>query len=279
LNLNEWLFSARQQLFSLGDEPISSLYALISFSLNRPAYFAQSHPDYIPTSDQKSKLDIALQRLLQGEPLAYIRGFQEFYGLDFFVNPNVLIPRPETELLVDTAIDLLSKKAGQLIAADVGTGSGCISITIATKIPNLVFLSIDKSINALKVAQENIRKHGVGNKIGLVCGDLLTCVNQQFDCICANLPYIPSATLNSLKSLRYEPMSALDGGMNGMQFIAPFLIQASQRIKNDGIILAEIEISLSQVVNELAHKLYPSAKIEILNDLAGLPRLLVINNI
>jgi release factor glutamine methyltransferase len=214
--------------------------------------------------------------LLGGEPLPYLTEKQEFFGIDFKVTPDVLIPRPETELLVEFALDWLQKKKNKTLIADVGTGSGCIAVALGKHLSSAGIIGTDFSFDALQIAKDNIDRQALENQINLVQTDLLAGLTVKFDCICANLPYIPTKTLSTLKVGNFEPWDALDGGEDGLRFIKPLLNQSKKCIKPDGLILLEIESSLSHFVFELAAVVFPDSSIKIHNDLARLPRLVQI---
>ena len=208
--------------------------------------------------------------------MPYLIEKQEFFGIDFNVTPDVLIPRPETELLVEFALTWLKNKTGRTLIADVGIGSGCISVALGKHLPYASIIGADLSFNALRVAKGNIKKNSLENQISLVQTNLLAGFAARFDCICANLPYIPTKTLRSLPVKNFEPLSALDGGEDGLRFIEPLLYQSQKVIKPDGLILMEIESTLSHLVFDLSAIVFPDASIRIHNDLAGLPRLVQI---
>jgi len=214
-----------------------------------------------------------LNRLLSGEPLPYITGKQEFFGYEFEITSDVLIPRPETELLVEIALDCLKKRIGKILAADVGTGSGCIAISICRDLPAIEMIGTDVSFNALKIAQINAKKHGIEEHFNLVQTNLLSGLQGQFDCLCANLPYIPGSILSTLAVKEFEPLIALDGGQDGFKYIKPFLHQSKHKVKPDGFLLLEIEASKSQIFLDLSASIFPKASIKIHSDLAGLPRI------
>ena len=160
-----------------------------------------------------------LARLESGQPLPYVLGAWEFYGLTFELTPDVLIPRPETELLVEQALEWLADRPAPLLAADVGTGSGCIAISLAVHAPQLRLLASDLSWPALQVARSNLARHRVEGQISLLQCDLLPPLSLPFDLLVANLPYIPSPVLPGLKLSLSEPPLALDGGLDGLDFI------------------------------------------------------------
>ena len=163
--LGEWLVKARKQINSLPDEPISSINALISFVLKEPGHFGYSHPEFELSIENELMLDSMLNSLLSGEPLAYITGKREFFGYEFMITPDVLIPRPETELLVDIALDRLKQRKGKILAADIGTGSGCIAISICRNLPEIEMVGTDISFNALRIAQINAEKNCIKKHI------------------------------------------------------------------------------------------------------------------
>jgi release factor glutamine methyltransferase len=222
------------------------------------------------------RLDQLLDQLMSGIPLPYLTGKQSFYGLDFSVNPHVLIPRPETEMLVDAALEYIGKRGTQLIAADVGTGSGCIAISLAKNQPGLKMLAGDISHDAVLVAKENASTHQIGQAITFWVGDLLSAVLQQFDCICANLPYIPSSRLPKLEVSKHEPISALDGGEDGFLLIERLLEQSASRLKPGGCLFLEIDHTHASRISQSAELIFPLSSITIEKDYAGLYRLAVV---
>lgn len=226
------------------------------------------------TPDQRIKLKGYLSRLRDGEPLPYLLGHWEFFGLDFVVNADTLIPRPETEMLVETALGWLQAHPSRRHVADIGTGSGCIAITLATYITNLHLLATDISLPALRIAQLNTRNHGVEDRVQCVQSDLLPPTCQRFDLICANLPYIPSHTLQGLSVYGKEPDLALNGGVNGLQAITRLIFEAPRGILPAGLVLLEIEASQGDRVAHLASQAFPGAEIHILPDFSGHDRLL-----
>ena len=278
LTLGTWLDYARQALRSLPEEPSGSLYALAAKTLAQPAYWPLAHPEYSLTPEQLTELDHNLDLLLQGEPLPYILNNQAFFGLDFYVTPDVLIPRPETELLVEIALDCLSRLPDTCLAADVGTGSGCIAIALAHHYPLVRMIATDLSFKSLLIARENCRRHELSERIALLQTDLLAGVQARFDLICANLPYIPSHKLENLAVARHEPLLALDGGPAGLDAIARLLDQSRERLNPGGLMLLEMEFSQSEAIRELIHGIFPAAGITIVDDLNRLPRLAIIES-
>jgi len=260
----------------LKEEHSSSLYALAKFTLKQSTSWLLSHPEYQLDPKEEDALKINLSRLLSREPLAYITGIQSFFGLDFNVSPHVLIPRPETELLVEQAIQAADLFQYPLTIADVGTGSGCISITLGKSLPSARFIATDISFNALQVAKENIKRHQVENRIHLVQANLLAGIQTKFHIICANLPYIPTEKLSDLTVLNNEPSLALDGGEDGLSFIKLLFQGIQVKLHAGGVIIIEIEHTQKLRILKICKQFLPSASCTILNDLAGFPRTVVI---
>ena len=235
-----------------------------------------AHPEAPLTENQRKALVVTLRRLENGEPLPTVLGHWEFYGLDFTITADTLIPRPETELLVEQALAWLRAHPRQRWAADVGTGSGCIAVSLATQIPDLQVIASDISPAALTIAQKNARKHGVAERVTCLRADLLAyqSPHSPVRLICANLPYIPTQTLAKLDVLGKEPTLALDGGANGLELIHRLLPQATQNLAPGGLLLLEIEATCGAAAQNLAREYFPAAQIDLLPDWAGLDRLI-----
>ena len=246
---------------------------LLGHVLGRTRTWVLAHPEAHLSSDQEHALRDALTRLEAGQPLAYVLGNWEFYGLVFFITPDTLIPRPETELLVEHALSWSRTRTKRLRMADIGTGSGCIAISLALTASNIHILGCDISLMALHVAKANANRHGVSGKVDFVQCDLLPPVKVQFDLICANLPYIPTETLHSLKVYQKEPALALDGGEDGLVQIRRLLNEAETALAPGGLLLLEIEASSGAAVHSLAREAFPKADVLVLPDLAGRDRL------
>ena len=190
------------------------------------------------------------------------------------MTPDVLIPRPETELLVEFALAWLKSHPARNIVADIGTGSGCIAISLAVNAPCTKVLALDRSYQALAVAKFNSNQHKVVDRIQFVQSDLLSAISTRFDLICANLPYISTATLSQLDVARHEPLIALDGGLDGLRQVESLLVQARKRITPGGLILLEIESTQGKSALALAQSQFSGSLIQVHPDLAGHPRLL-----
>jgi release factor glutamine methyltransferase len=217
-------------------------------------------------------------RAAQGEPLAYLTGRREFCGLDFLVDARVLVPRPETELLVELALSHLHTCIPTHIL-DIGTGSGCIAVTLAVRLPSARVTATDISAAALALARLNAARHGVSDRIDFIQSDLLSaCHLPPAAChlLVANLPYIPSDTLPRLPVSRHEPALALDGGPDGLALIRRLLADAPGVMAPHGRLLLEINDAQSADTLALAHAAFPSAQIEMHKDFAGLERVISI---
>ncbi|MFC2051505.1 peptide chain release factor N(5)-glutamine methyltransferase [Chloroflexota bacterium] len=212
-----------------------------------------------------------VKRRLSGEPTAYITGNREFYGLNFYVDPNVLIPRPESELLVEKAIQLTQNRTVSTIA-DIGTGCGAIAISLALSLPRAKIYATDISGVALKVALFNCQRHGVLDRICLLAGDMLDPLPEPVDLIVANLPYVREAELSQINMRNFEPLLALDGGSDGLKKIRKLCTQISNKLRPGGYLLLEIGQEQSGAVTTLLHRLFPLAEIEVIPDLSGIDR-------
>jgi release factor glutamine methyltransferase len=278
INTGEWLQKARAQLKHFSDQPALESEILLANQLGKSRAWVLAHNDFNLFSEQTSILNEQLIQLCAGKPLPYILGHWEFFGLDFIVSPAVLIPRPETELLVETALTWLQQNPTARKAVDVGIGSGCIAISLCRHIPDLDLTGIELYQDTMAVAEKNIFMHQLQHRITLMHSDLLSGTDAIYNLICANLPYIPTATLQSLRVSKHEPTTALDGGEDGLNYIDRLLHQAVTHLAPGGLILLEIEAGQSDSSRLLARACFPNASIEVKNDLAGRPRLLCVQS-
>lgn len=270
------------RLTRLSDTPALDASVLLAHILQKPRTWVMVHPKLKLTADQKKQLDDSIRRLEGGEPFPYVLGHWEFFGMEFVVTPDVLIPRPETELLVERALAWLKEFPSRKAVVDVGTGSGVIAVSIAVNVSGVNILATDISPHALKVAQKNAVRLDVLQQIDFMQCDLLpertTPLRRErrFDLICANLPYIPTKTMYSLAVFGREPTLALDGGDDGLDLIRRLLHMAPDWLARNGMILLEIESTRGTQALRLASELFPEAAIHLHQDLAGLDRLLEI---
>ncbi len=270
------------QLMPISDTPSLDASVLIAHVIKKPRTWVMAHPELALTTEQQKTLDDSLTRLEQGKSFPYVLGQWEFFGLDFEITPDVLIPRPETELLVEKAIAWLQRSQARRKVADIGTGSGAISVSIAINVPNAQVLGTDISRKALDVARRNAARFEVADRIDFLQCDLLphdgdsVPMEKRFDLICANLPYIPTKTLHQLPIFGREPTLALDGGQDGLDLIRRLLNIAPEWLASGGMMLLEIEATHGDQALELARRVFPQANIELHRDLAGRERLLQI---
>ena len=265
-----------RELRPVPDRPRREAELLLLTHLDVPRATLVAHPERVLTSEQSANFVRDVRRRASGEPLPYVRGWIEFFALDFSVTPDVLIPRPETEQLVELGGDWLDSHPGGKVL-DVGTGSGCIAVALATARPDLHLGASDRSMAALKIARLNARNHGVADRISFWVADLLTPVRSPVDLILSNPPYIAQGTWSELPlSVRHEPRMALLSGSDGLQAIQRLLGQAARRLNAPGALYVEIGERQGNAVRALARTAFLSAEIAILPDLAGKDRVLQI---
>jgi release factor glutamine methyltransferase len=276
--LKDWLADARRQLEPISDAPALEAQMLASYVLSRPRSWLLAHSE---TAIEIGKLEILnahLHQLAEGYPFAYITGEQEFFGRKFAVKPGILVPRPETEILVEFALKWLAEHPEGRTAVDVGCGSGCISISLAADCRDLSVVAVDIDPEAVWLTKHNALSHHAAETVLCLVGDLLSPINTKFDLVCANLPYIPTGKLEKLAVTRFEPVLALDGGKDGLQLIERLIKQLKTLLATGGIILLEIESSQGESAPQIASKYFPRSEIHIVKDLAGLSRLMVIQS-
>lgn len=234
------------------------------------------------SASEQTKIQNLVNRRLHHEPLAYILGYREFFGNLFTVNESVLIPRPETECLVEAIIDYLRYKSIKSpIILDVGCGSGIIGASILQNVPNINLVSIDISPSAAKIANENLHKITKSDNFNVLICDLIEGVKLPVDLIAANLPYIPTKRIPKLQKeiVLHEPKIALDGGIEGIETICRLINQSTRILKPDGAIFLEIDPEQKYpLVNEIT-QLFPEHTIKVLPDLSGLDRIISITKL
>lgn len=216
-----------------------------------------------------------IARRLNHEPTAYITGHREFYGLDLYLDRRVLIPRPESELLVEKALAWAASRGDEpVLVAEIGTGSGAIAIALARHLPQAQLYATDISAGALKVAALNCQRHHVTYRIRLLEGDLLAALNEPVDLIVANLPYLTDREMETLPpEIRdYEPGLALAGGEAGLDRIRASGNQAARWLRPGGSLLLEIGKGQAKTVTALLKGYFPPATVEIIPDLSGTER-------
>ncbi len=277
--VREALDRATAQLATV-DSPRLTAEVLLAHTLgvSRAALFAR--PERVLTPAEESYFWGTVARRLAGEPLAYLVGEREFYGLAFRVDRRVLIPRPETELLVEEALRLAADRWPDqpFWAVDVGTGCGAIAVAFAVHCPRARVLAVDVSPAALAVARLNIVRHRVQDRVFPVASDLLMALAGPFDLVLANLPYVPSGDLPTLapEVAVYEPRLALDGGPDGLDVYRRFFATLPERVRPGGAVLCEIGAGQGEAAAGLARRTFPEAAISVRSDWAGHDRLLCV---
>ncbi len=280
MNAGELLKQLNSQL--AGDSTELDAQIILAHALGYPRTWLLAHLDTPLNPPQIAATTHTFDQFQAGTPLPYILGHWEFFGLDFDVTKDVLIPRPETELLVEKAIVWLQASPERRTVADIGTGSGAIAVSIAMHMPDANILATDISFDALKVAQHNARKFHVHHRMNFLQCDLLPQhidplpTDSHFDLICANLPYIPTETLQRLPIFGREPTIALDGGTDGLDLYRRLFKLAPGWLAPHGMLLFEIESMLGVQALGLAFDTFSDATIHLHQDLAGNDRLLEI---
>lgn len=231
------------------------------------------------THQQKRQFLELINRRLYHEPIAYLTGHREFFGLDFMVTYETLIPRPETELIVETALSLNERRSPEIkTIVDVGTGCGAIAVALAVNMPNIELTAIDISPSALEVAVLNASRHDVSRKILFLEGNLLEPLAGSVDIIIANLPYVRVTDMCALDDdvRLFEPELALSGGVDGLDYIKQLLEQAGSHLNSRGAIILEISPDQRMIVVGIAEQLFPKATINVIPDLSGNDRVMCI---
>lgn len=260
------------------DLPHQIALVLLAQVLGKPKSWILAHPESQLSTEQKAALDSLVARLKTGEPLPYLTCKQEFFGLEFKVTPATLIPRPETELLVEEALKWLKAHGEARFGMDIGTGSGCVAISLLANCPDLRMTATDVSKDALQIALGNAHHHKVQDRITFFECDLLPPDFQKVDLLCANLPYIPTEKVAEVNSLPWEPSLALDGGADGLILFRQLFDKIKQFELEPALILLEIEETLGQESLTLCQNAFPKGKIELFQDLSGRDRLIRIEN-
>ncbi len=256
-------------------EPRREASLLLAHALGRDKTFLIAHPEY-ELSDKEEQLYLSiLQRRARREPYQYIIGKQEFYGLEFVVTPDVLIPRPETEIFVEEAIRLIQRNGWKRFC-EIGVGSGCIAVSILKNAPNVTAVGGDISLAALAVAHRNAETHEVLDRLALKLSDIFAEIDaEEFDLIVSNPPYVPLTDISGLQlEVRdHEPHIALTDGGDGLSIVEKIVAGAKDRLGHLGVLLIEIGWDQSERVAEM-FGLSEWKSVEFLLDLQGIPRIL-----
>jgi release factor glutamine methyltransferase len=253
--------------------PRLDVEVLLASVLGCERVYLHAHPERTLSDEEASRFEGLLVRRLKREPVAYLTGIKEFYGLSFSVDPSVLIPRPETELIIEEAERILAKGySGSIL--DLGTGSGCLAVTMKKLFPSAEVLAADVSPEALKTAEANAEKILGPGAVRFVLSDLFSSIPGCFDLIVCNPPYVPDGIPLEPNVKDFEPASALFAGPDGLGFIRPFLAEVSGHLKPSGLLLMECGV---ETVNRI-ESLLPSKLmlLRTISDLSDIPRIVVV---
>lgn len=255
-------------------EPRREAMSLLMLATKSDKTFLYAHPEHILTNEEVTILDSILERRSGREPLQYISGVQEFFGLQFEVTPDVLIPRPETEIVVERALEILCASGRDRIC-DIGTGSGCIAISILHELPRVRGVGLDVSRDALSVAMRNAGKHGTSDRLSLLESDLFSALtDQKFDLIVSNPPYVPQRDMAGLQAevRDFEPHGALTDNSDGLSIIRRIVSESPRFLAANGHLVMEIGFDQSDSVVAMFNPALWSPP-ELYPDLQGIPRL------
>lgn len=266
----------QNQLKSHSESPYLDSLVLLAHITGKSKSELIAHPSLELTAIQNQHLSSAIKQLQDGIPLPYVLGEWEFFRHRFLITPEVLIPRPETEGLIELALEWLHANPGKRSCLEIGTGCGCIAVSLAKSIPDLQIIATDISSSALEVAKENAGRHGVNSQIQFLERDLFSGLAGPSDLLIANLPYIPSDKLRSLAVYRSEPTLALDGGQDGLHYIKEVLREAGPHLNPGGAIFLELDEDCGESALTLAKEVWPGLTIRLTQDLSGQDRYLSI---
>lgn len=264
------------------DSPRLDAEVLLAHVLNQPErIYLYVHFDQPLEQSELAAYRECIKRRVQHEPVAYIIGHRDFMGLDFKVTKDTLIPRPDTEILVEAVLQRLPAAGENSTLADIGTGTGAICLSLLNYLPKLRAMAVDISPGALAVAQENSVSLGLSQRVEFLQGDLLAPLKAKgelLNAIVSNPPYIPKADIATLASdvKAYEPMGALDGGEDGLDFYRRLLAESGDLLKDGGFLAMEVGIHQARQLEALAKDMSQWGKCEILRDLAGIERVVIL---
>ena len=264
------------------DSPRLDAEVLLAHVLNQPErIYLYVHFDQPLEQSELAAYRECIKRRVNYEPVAYITGHRDFMGLDFKVTRDTLIPRPDTEILVEAVLQRLPAAGENSMLADIGTGTGAICLSLLNYLPKLKAVAVDISSGALAVAQENSVSLGLSQRVEFLQGDLLAPLKAKgelLNAIVSNPPYIPKADIAALASdvKAYEPMGALDGGEDGLDFYRRLLAESGDLLKDGGFLAMEVGIHQAHQLEAMANNMSQWGKCEILRDLAGIERVVIL---
>jgi release factor glutamine methyltransferase len=276
VDIKESLNSATKRLASAGvPDGRKEAYSLIAFVTGRDQAFVRAHPEYELSPHEVDRMEACVSRRAKREPFQHIVGVREFCGLEFEVNSDVLVPRPETEQLVESAIAFLRRKSKSRFC-EIGVGSGCISIALLKQIKTAVGTGIEISEKAIAVARRNAIRHSVDERLEIRYGDVFNTIeySDRFDLIASNPPYIPAREIENLEPevREFDPRIALTDGTDGLSIIRRIIQGAPRLLNSPGMLLLEIGKGQSdEVVGLFKPAIWK--RVESSNDLRGIPRI------
>ena len=252
---------------------------LLMFTLNCDRAYLYAHPERKLSGDEQRRYEAALAKRTSGVPAQYITGHQEFWGMDLIVSFAVLIPRPETEHLIETVLELTELEKAGIRVVDVGTGSGCIALALAKELPQAEIHAIDISAAALEIARANAARHQLEGRIHFREADLLAgFARNSFDFIVSNPPYVGESEEDEvqLEVRKFEPRNAVFAGPTGLEIIARLIPQAAVALRHGGWLVMEISGTIAEGARRLLNEW---EEIRIINDLQGIPRVIAAKTI
>lgn len=274
-SIDEALRQGKEVLARCSSSPRLDAEILLAHVLGMSRAALLARPTQTVAPDAEATYDGLLARRKEGEPIAYLTGHKEFYNLDLLITKDVLVPRPETESVVEACLAALPD-TGLATFADIGTGSGAILVAVATQRPDVRAYATDISPQAVALARQNCERYNVSSRVGLFVGNLCDPLPEPVNVIAANLPYVPPGEA-SPEVATWEPSIAVfGGGDDGTALIRRFLAQAPRYILPGGTIIMETAHSQGLVVSQLAQAAFPTAQIEVHKDLAGYDRIVII---
>lgn len=269
--IKEALVWATKSLKKTSESPSLDADVLLTHVIGESKAFLYGHPDSVIKAKEEDAFRALVKRRANQEPIAYLTGEKEFYGLPFQVNSDVLVPRPATEHLVDAVLDEFNNHP--VTVADIGTGSGAVAIALKSRAPKMHVIATDISKEAIDIAKGNAKQNDV--TISFSRGDLTDPLKSNVDGIVANLPYLTTEEMAN-PSISHEPEGALLGGDDGLEVFRRFFPRAKKVLKPEGVIFLEIGAKQAEDIRELALKTFPDAGISVSKDLAGFDRVVTI---
>ena len=269
----------RLELANIPDADIEAQVLLRNaLGIDRATFHAS--PDRELSDKDATAFERTVERRIEGEPLSYITGHREFYGLEFVVTPDVLVPRQETEFLVEAVLEYERRRGSDtedLTIADIGTGSGAIAVALASHLPNVTVYATDVSRGALRVADENVRRHGLEGRVRLRQGDLFEALDGPVDVVASNPPYLSDDEVVDLPpDVKWEPRLALAAGSDGMDVLRGLIVGTCEYVKPGGLLAFEIDPRRLEAVVRLVGRTLEGGEAAVIKDHAGLERVVTV---